>query len=660
MRNWQEEIIREISFSEHICYLINDPDSICLVPEISRKIMSSGSILADTDPVALRVQYEIWQNSELDVPFIIRQKTIDDDRIAYDIEIESSVIDFHISRVLPELDVAVLRAVTSEHFDILKSAISIYQPGRMLANASKDFVLRHLYKIAPEVIQDDVDIIRLLLRKHYLNLEMAELFENRLIELLSYNETFTHWPLERLIKERAFFFDCLQQQWQIYLDLETIQVNDTHYSGDLIIPFSDQSVAVYVDNLFAEGLLKPIDCTQLPVSHWAQIGVVQNSVIGAENQLKHLLELLKTHNTVCNMQVNDSIDVRIWGKIAHELGIAKALAYELGSNIQPYIKKSLTELDVSLNESFEQWMQSDYTSLFFKSSTDKPVMLHRIPSWMQLKVDKGKKQCLLVMDGMGFEQWSVIRNYLQKESSLLLDESFCFAWVPTMTSISRQAMFAGKPPFYLGNDIKSTRKEAKHWQAFWKDSGLTQRQIDYKVKVESMKKDEFSDWISNRNLKVMGMVVNKVDDQMHGMKDGSSGLNAIVEHWCKQNQLVEMIEELLSANFEIILTADHGNVECEGAGRISEGVMAETRGERVRIYENEELRSKAKQKLDANMIEWPSTKAGLPNNVFPLIISGNGAFVTKGENIVGHGGISIHEVIVPLVVISKHIKDTIQ
>ncbi len=654
MKNWQEEIIREISFNEHICYLINDPDDICLIPEISRMIISTRAILADTDPVALRVQYEIWRNSEVDTPFIICQKTTNDFRIAYDIEKLSTPLDFHISRVLPQFDINVLRDLTSEYFDDLKRAIEIYQPGKMLANASKDFVLRHIYKIAPEIIQDDVDLIRLLLRKHYLNLEIAEIFEERLIELLGHNEIFSHWPLNRLIKERAFFFECLQEQWKIYLDLVSVQIKDTHHTDNLIIPFSDQSIAVYVDNLFSEGLLKPITCEHLPVNHWAQIGVVQDNEVGDENQLKHLLDLLNTHKAALNIQATESIDARSWGKIAHELGVANSLSYKLGHTIQPHLKTSLTELNVTFNGQFEQWMQANYTSLFFKSSPAKPIMLHRIPSWMQQNTNQGKKMCLMVMDGMGFEQWSVIREYMQNDSSLSLDESYCFAWVPTMTSISRQAMFAGKSPFHLGSDIKSTSKEGKHWQAFWKDAGLNQSQIGYKVKAESMKTEEFSDMVSNRSLKVLGLVVNKVDDQMHGMKDGLSGLNVLVKHWCEQNQLTKMIQSLLDADFEIVLTSDHGNLECSGIGRISDGVMAETRGERVRIYDNEKLRSASRQKADGDMIEWPSENAGLPNNVFPLIASGNDAFVTKGESIVGHGGISLHEVIVPLVVITKH------
>jgi hypothetical protein len=45
--------------------------------------------------------------------------------------------------------------------------------------------------------------------------------------------------------------------------------------------------------------------------------------------------------------------------------------------------------------------------------------------------------------------------------------------------------------------------------------------------------------------------------------------------------------------------------------------------------------------------EWQPV--GLPSGFYPLVAGGNNAFVKEGEIIVGHGGCSIEEVIVPLV-----------
>ena len=94
-------------------------------------------------------------------------------------------------------------------------------------------------------------------------------------------------------------------------------------------------------------------------------------------------------------------------------------------------------------------------------------------------------------------------------------------------------------------------------------------------------------------------------------------------------------------------TQEAQGIECEGKGCPSEGVIAETRGERVRIYPTPELRSQVAGKF-AFAYEWQPV--GLPSDFFPLIAGGRDAFVNPSEqHIVGHGGISVEEVIVPLV-----------
>ncbi|MBT5604772.1 MAG: BREX-3 system phosphatase PglZ, partial [Lentisphaerae bacterium] len=91
-------------------------------------------------------------------------------------------------------------------------------------------------------------------------------------------------------------------------------------------------------------------------------------------------------------------------------------------------------------------------------------------------------------------------------------------------------------------------------------------------------------------------------------------------------------------------------IECRGAGRPSEGVVADTRGERARIYPSPELRQGVAEKFPA-AVEWQ--QIGLPAEFFPLLADGEDAFIKPGEATVAHGGIAIEEVLVPLVKIER-------
>ena len=110
--------------------------------------------------------------------------------------------------------------------------------------------------------------------------------------------------------------------------------------------------------------------------------------------------------------------------------------------------------------------------------------------------------------------------------------------------------------------------------------------------------------------------------------------------------LAALVGKLLDYGYEVWLTADHGNIQCEGKGRPSEGVIAKIRGERVHVYPTPELRSQVAGSFPFAH-EWQPI--GLPADYFPLVATGRDAFVNPEEAIVGHGGIAIEEVIVPLV-----------
>ena len=105
--------------------------------------------------------------------------------------------------------------------------------------------------------------------------------------------------------------------------------------------------------------------------------------------------------------------------------------------------------------------------------------------------------------------------------------------------------------------------------------------------------------------------------------------------------------------YRIYLTADHGNVEAEGMGRLSQGVVSELRGERVRTYRSDTLAASVPEDIDAFRFDL----AGLPPDFLPLYAGTRRAFVPKGDQIVAHGGVSVEELIVPFVKVSVESAD---
>jgi hypothetical protein len=276
-------------------------------------------------------------------------------------------------------------------------------------------------------------------------------------------------------------------------------------------------------------------------------------------------------------------------------------------------------------------------------------MLHHIPRFLRRDIENNQdtKVAFLLVDGLALDQWIVMRNELKESNPLLqFRENAVFAWIPTITSVSRQAAFAGKPPIYFPASIHTTDKEPGFWTQFWVDQGLTQHEVAYAKGLGDGDLDQVSELLSWPRLRVVGLVIDKVDRIMHGMELGSAGMHNQVRQWVRQGFMRDLLGLLHDRGFQVYLASDHGNIEARGVGKPSEGAVADLRGERVRVYSDLRLRAQVKERFP-DSLEWQPI--GLPEDYFPLLASNRTAFVQIGKQTVGHGGASIEELIVPFV-----------
>ena len=152
--------------------------------------------------------------------------------------------------------------------------------------------------------------------------------------------------------------------------------------------------------------------------------------------------------------------------------------------------------------------------------------------------------------------------------------------------------------------------------------------------------------VSHHRIRALGLVVGAVDRIMHGMMLGQPGMHNQVRQWTGHGFLAALLDLLIEHGFTIFLTSDHGNIETRGCGRPAEGSAADLRGERVRVFPDPALRAKVRERFP-DSIEWPPM--GLPDDYFALIAPGRSSFVLPSERPVAHGGITLEEVVVPLV-----------
>ena len=309
-------------------------------------------------------------------------------------------------------------------------------------------------------------------------------------------------------------------------------------------------------------------------------------------------------------------------------------------------------LQAHVDAGFSAWLFKRYAGLVNLPPVP-PVMLHHLPRFLarQAGEDRNAKLALIVMDGLAMDQWLVVRTALVlRQPNFRFREESVFAWIPSLTSVSRQAAFAGKAPIFFPNSIWTTDKEPTLWSQFWADQGFTTNEVVYIKGLGDGGLETVSEALSHPMARIVGLVVDKVDRIMHGMEMGTAGMHNQVCQWAKGPYLNTLLNLLLDRGFRVYLTSDHGNVEAVGCGRPAEGAVADLRGERVRVYSDASLRDKVKDRFPA-ALEWPPV--GLPEDYLPLLAPARQAFIQEGQRTVSHGGISVEELIVPLVQIER-------
>lgn len=279
-------------------------------------------------------------------------------------------------------------------------------------------------------------------------------------------------------------------------------------------------------------------------------------------------------------------------------------------------------------------------------------MVHHVPRYLAMRRASGEEKiALVVFDGLAVDQWTQIRECIvHRAPQLMFDENACFAWLPTLTSVSRQALFSGLRPREFADSIETTSKEPQHWTRFWQDHGLRANEVLYRKSIKRTDDlPELEAQLSDPTVKIAGLVVDTVDEIIHGAVLGKRGVAAQIASWCDSGFVDRLFATLLENGFHVYLTADHGNTEAVGIGRPNQGVASELRGERVRTYRSETLIAKTAAE---NPGSFRLDVAGLPANFIPLFAGGRGAFVPKDDHVVVHGGVSVEELIVPFVKVS--------
>lgn len=354
---------------------------------------------------------------------------------------------------------------------------------------------------------------------------------------------------------------------------------------------------------------------------------------------KVIEEIRTVSRTVNSMQVNTLIEeIRTilnqpnsetkWFEIVRKLSVLLTLE-------MPWEElNTLIDIEKEINSPFQDYLKQSYSSFHSSNYFKSPKIVSKILPFIANQ--KIEKQALLVIDGMAYWQYEMLKKELDK--SLIINEGSTYAWIPSITQLSRQAIFRGANPD-SGYKQNPTNEE-RLFKAFWMKEGISEAMIGYTHGIpESL----------NYSLSKHAVVITDLDDQMHGASDLGM-LRVTTNYLFEKKSIITLINDLTDNGYTVYLTADHGNIQANGYGALKEREKLGTnqsgsRSERHLEYSKPEL---AQYFLESN----PDLNGQVVNDSLVIYMSSDLAF-SRDKSTVTHGGSHILEVMIPFIELKK-------
>lgn len=661
MTPWIDRILKEFPADLAYLWIAADPDDVLLDEQVLSGLRARGfELMPFEDSVTFRAEYEeryrsAWDRGEPGPAkaLVLHLRSNDIGDLPWDYLSQGRRVSLSLANLFPKLSYGVVRQLGAEHHEALFTAQANYAPQALGESATKEFILTHIFRISPHLISRPEDLWRELLRLHYRDAGLPAMLAEHVAMVLGAHAAFNGLPIGALFCSRSTLLRVVQDAW--YRCLCRLGVIGTRIAEpmprELVaqadVPFEHPDVRVIIDTMFLAGLLHPLVVQDLPPSipDWAKVGIVQdplalrNLVADGINSLSLALPTLES-------------PYRDWAMLSRRLGEVIARFHALDTVRAEGLRAALGALQAATDARLLEWVVKHYADLPSLPVAKGPAMVHQVPRYLAMRRGAGEEKiALLVFDGLAIDQWVQIREALAKCLPRLgFDEGACFAWLPTLTSVSRQALFSGLKPRDFADTIATTSTEPTQWSRFWQDQGLRANEVMYRKGLKRNEQlPELEAALSGPSIKIAGIVVDTVDEIVHGAVLGKRGIAGQISDWCESGFVYRLLSSLLDRGFHVYLTADHGNVEAVGQGKPNQGVASELRGERVRTYRAEAL---AAESAAANPNTYRLDVAGLPANFLTLFAGGRTAFMPAGEPAVVHGGVSVEELLVPFIKIT--------
>jgi hypothetical protein len=330
---------------------------------------------------------------------------------------------------------------------------------------------------------------------------------------------------------------------------------------------------------------------------------------------------------------------------------------------------------VEANSQFGKFIERNYED-WFEQNADKPVQSHTLFRELVVPelVKKDKPVLFVVIDNLRYDQWKVMESTINNHYKLEKEVPY-YAILPTATQYARNAIFSGLLPLemekqfpeYWKNDVDEGGKnlyEGEFLSAHLKRLGLNIKEDYFKITNLASGKKLADNFKSLKDNNLVTIVYNFVDMLSHAktemdvvkeLASDDKAYRSLTLSWFKNSPLLDIIQQAQKLGFKLIITTDHGTINVKNPSKVigdkNTSLNLRYKTGRSLTYEDKEVYAvKDPKKIGLPTINMSSSYIFAKNDYFLAYVNNYNHYVSYYKNTYQHGGISLEEVIVPLLV----------
>ena len=329
------------------------------------------------------------------------------------------------------------------------------------------------------------------------------------------------------------------------------------------------------------------------------------------------------------------------------------------------------------NNSFAKFVRKNYLSWVAPGTTQRPLMSPDIfKKCVFPAVNNGEKVFLIVIDNFRYDQWRTLAQDIGEMFDV--NEDMYMSILPTATQYARNAIFSGLMPEQIERMfpdlwVDEDEEEGKNIN----EEPLVRTQIERYRRHDTFSYHKINDSAAaERLIERLGelkkndinvVVLNFIDTLSHArteskmvreLANNESAYRSITLSWFRHSVVGELLKALAQTDCTVIITTDHGSIRASKPIKII-GDRNTNTNLRYKLGKNLNCQSKevfvVKNPHDAQLPapNLSTSYVFATGNSFLAYPNNYNYYVSYYKDTFQHGGISMEEMLIPLVTLKK-------